>query len=1244
VGDVLDSQEIVNLPTVTNNVLDLINVMAGVTRQTEGFVLGIQGDFAGVTANNINVMRDGIAVNDQRWDAAGINSATYMNQDMVGEMKMVLAPVDAETGRGNGQIQITTRSGGNEYHGSAVWNIRNSALDARTFNDNRVEGGPPTQPWTNQNQYTLSVGGPIIRNKTFFFALWDQNISKSRESVIGQVLSPCMQRGIFRYWDNWHPGAADDEIEPTGTSPLYPSVDALGNPLRPGENTDGTPYTGDLRHVSLFGQVSGPVTNDCAQMTIGGAPWDPFRTGVDPTYEFLADRAPEGNTYEEAGGGVQLDGLNIIGNRWTRTVDGRDNLFGVGEPNPRKQINTKIDHIFSQDHKVAGSYSYETVNADDTYEGWPDSFEGRLVRKPQVASVNLTSTLSTTMVNEARFGMTRQGTNVLHATDLPGGRGDELRELSPESQGLPVLLQWCTPDPPGPAQPTMSWCGQNGGLIGARGNGPSASTTIDTSPRWTIADTLSWTSGVHSYKFGVTYIRASSKTEISGGNINAQSFPVVFIGEAPLAPNTTFSLNTADGWRELNPDASEGLTVATGNRMEDLLNFMSGSLNRVEMGRFINDPSQVGQAWNDAVGGEVVAVRDLQQREFNFFLKDDWKVTNNLTLNLGLRWDYYSVPYDKNGLALALAGGGDAIFGRSGRGFEGWLNPGERAGDSEFIFVGPNSPNPDLRVYERDLNNWGPAVGFSYSVPWLGRDRTVVRGGYQLSYIGAGNASTISGIIQNPPGSQVEASFLGPGAGEYFDAQDVIDGVGVPVEPTFLPVLPVPVTDRNVNLTVFHPEYVQPYVQNLTASITHTINSRFSFDVKYIGTLTRKLAENLNLNVPSMFQNGLFDAFEAARAGGESDLLDQIFDGIDMRTGGPTRRLVGTDLTGAEFLRVDGRYNNNLADGNYDTIASSISDLNYVSAFNPDLPEVPQNSRGWVLRVNDFPENFIDTNPQFGNATIRTNIGHRNYHSLQSEFTVRPSYGVLTTLSYTWSKNLGRDGGYQIPWDRSADYRLDTNGRQHTFRSYGTYNLPIGPNQMLLGGSTGWMARVVEGWQLSWIYNLTSGLPLNLQSSTMLFSQDFPIQVAPFDLDGDVTWTEGDSAGAYFGEGWELVPDPQCALVAASIQNLCDRNALADADGNLIFRTPSPGERGTFVDQLWGPGRWDLDMAVSKRFQLNESMQMEVRMDATNIFNHPSPAQGNSALPSRSIQNGNFGQFNGKTGSRIFQLRARLDF
>jgi Carboxypeptidase regulatory-like domain len=1283
VGDLLTKREIDALPNVTNNVLEFVNVMAGVTRRRDAFALGIQGDFAGVSASNVNVVRDGISVNDERWVSAGLNSATYLNQDMVAEMRMILAPVDAETGRGNGQVQITTRSGSNEFHGAAVWNARNSALDARTWVDNRTLGGPPTVPWINQNQYTVSAGGPIVKNRTFFYTLWDHNISHSRSTVMGQVLSPCMQKGIFRYYDNWNNGPANAATNAGGINPVRAAVDALGNPLPPATNPDGSPHNGILRYVSLFGQVSGTPSPDCSGMAVTPAPtasgtWDPNRRGFDSSgvYDFLASRAPKANTWEPIGGSfIPLDGLNIVGHRWTRTVDGRDNLWGVGEPNPRKQINVKIDHVFSMRHRVATAYTYETVNADDTYEGWPDSFEGRVQRRPQVLSLNLASTLSHNIVNEGRFGMTRMGTNVLHATSVPANK-EKLLELLPKGPGgLPILTQWCAPAATFFAPSPIGWCGENGGLIGARGDGPSAADTIDSSPRWTIADTLSWTLGRHSYKFGASFVKATSKSIVSGSSILDHSYPVTFLGAAPLAPNNAFDRGNATGFRALNPQLDPGLVTANSDRMRDLLLFLSGSLGRIEQGRFINRPDQVGKNWNDPLKGEINQVRDLQQHEFNVFLKDDWKVTNRLTLNLGLRWDYYGVPYDKNGMAMTIVGGGANLFGRSGSGFENWLRPGERGKDVEFIFVGPNSPNPDLSVYKRDLNNFGPAVGFSYNVPWLGRDRTVFRGGYQLSYL-VTQAEIIGPIIQNAPGSAVQGLFTGPNGGQYFNMKDAIAGLGIPTEPSARPVQPVPVSDRTVNLTVFDPNYTTPYIQNLTASLTHTFTSKFSLDVRYIGTLSRKLGNSFDINAQNIFQNGLFQAFEAARAGGESELLDRIFRGIDMRTNAAAApQIVGQNgLTGAGLLRTDTRFNTNLAQGNYlgtTSLANTINTINYVSAFNPNLPGVTDaNNRGNVLRSNGFPENFIVTSPQFGQAILRTNMGYRNYHSMQTEFTIRPTYGIQNSFSYIWAKDLGNSTGggsvftstYTVPWDRAQDYRIGTNSREHTLRSYGTYSLPIGPGQPLLRNSTGVLARAVEGWQISWIYNWVSGTPIQATSqrsgwygSTLNNNEAILVDPALFDpRSGKVRWDKDARYGSYFGPYGNYVTgrDPQCtnpAVVAASLQSLCTLNAVYDQSGRLVFRTPRPGEFSNFRDQIFGPGDWDLDMAVSKRLRINERMNMEIRVDGNNILNHAKPSN-----PNLNIQGGTpvtpFGTIERKSGvavqnasyGRVFQGRLRL--
>ena len=111
---------------MNSNVLSLIKVMGGVTLSENPIFGADDTQFAGISASNINLTRDGVSANDVRW-ATGLNSPVYLNPEMVGEFKMVLAPVDAEMGRGNGQVSVVTRSGGNAYHGSLVWNNQNTS-------------------------------------------------------------------------------------------------------------------------------------------------------------------------------------------------------------------------------------------------------------------------------------------------------------------------------------------------------------------------------------------------------------------------------------------------------------------------------------------------------------------------------------------------------------------------------------------------------------------------------------------------------------------------------------------------------------------------------------------------------------------------------------------------------------------------------------------------------------------------------------------------------------------------------------------------------------------------------------------------------------------------------------------------------------------------------------------------------------------------------------------------------------
>jgi hypothetical protein len=1350
VGTVLNDQKIRDLPLVGNNVLNLITVLAGIENIAADNNVFTRNSttFAGVTADNISIVRDGVQVQDNRYPN-GINSVTTLNPDLVGEIRLILTPVDVEIGRGNGTIQYSTRSGTNRFSGAAVWSFRNTALDPNSWTNNRNQapitpGGPaglPLQPaWSNINQGTVSFGGPIIRNKTFFFGLFDLNRNRNRTLTNFTVPTACARLGIFRYFNGWNNGNIfTNAIQNNAATAIYPSVRPDGTPVNPRDNgtiapgglppgwntTTQGPYDASLQYISVFGRLaSKPTTADCSDAPINkstlvpngvtpgvqGAPiaadgsngWDMYRKQLDTTGFITTQMGfyPLPNNYEIG------DGLNTAGFRLLNKFRGLDNLFGVGEgTGDREQYNVKIDHNFSSNHKANVNLTYERVSSDDVVGALPGMFSNENYRRPVVLSAGFTSTLSSSLLNEVRFGMRRQGTNVVAPWDRDGVKEEINKILPADLNGFRVI-----PTIQAGAGPTaLGFCVP---YIGARPPGAcggATDTAIDITPTFTYADTLSWTRGVHAFKFG---------GELRANSSEVKQTATAFFGTPMYARPTGGSITGTSQSSNLPTDIANSnpsmtaLLATNAQRARDISTFLAGSLANLQHLYLVTSPDQINfsdpsqNRWSDFRDTEFYGSKIIQN-EFNAFFKDDYKIHRDLTLNLGVRWDYFGVPYLASGLTnTAVGGGGAGGFGISGRDFSGWMNPGVRAEVTTFEFVGKNSPNPDKTVYPNDLNNFSPGVGFAWNVPWFGEGRTTVRGGYQVTFQGGGRYNTIQPLLAGAPGSTL-AQFKN-WTNVYKDLSS-LTAADLPITPSVLPLQPVPLNVRTANYSPFDVNYVSPYVQNLNLSVTRTLNRNVTLDLRYVGTLSRKNYTSINLNTNNFLYNGLLDELNRVRTGTEltndasdpKSLIEKMFDGINLCASGCSAPPAGTSYGAVGTTTGSGAtalYNSaamqlrastlpglqaNLANGNFNAIAGQLSNLNYVTTgVNASLPPVPAGTVGAVLRYantrypGQFPENFVSTNPQFNQVNLQTNAGYSNYHSFQAQTSIRPIHGISGQFTYSWSKNLGITGTLTNPVDRAADYTTINNNPGHSFRSNGVIDLPIGPNKLLLGNSSGWLARAIERWQLGLIYNLTSGAPVSVTATSMLYNNGVPDIVYPVDFNKikGVRWgiQQGvNLEGRYFDNNdlFVKVDDPQCATVT-SLQNLnnvvggvqtrCTLDALAMAvpagtpgaidrpfaDGQtrpsvIVLQHPQPGKRGTLgQNTIIGLGSYRFDANLGKTFRITESKSLQVRFDAQNVLNHPQPAN-----PNLSITDANyFGRLNGKTGGRSMQGQLRFSF
>ena len=1249
-GTVMSEDVIQSIPMVGNNVMDLINILGGVTMNTSDAVWGgLSQEFAGVNSRQVNITRDGMSMNELRY-ASGINSASNVNQEMVGEFKMVLSPVDAEMGRGAGQVQMTTRSGSNAFHGTATWSNQNTALDARDFY-HKLNDTP--KMWRNLNNYMLTGSGPIVKNKAFFFVTWEQQFSRSRTPVTAKVMTECAKKGIYRYVEGWQPGPATESntFTPPPTSYTRPSVDMDGKILLGGtfyNSESNTPVSFDpapLRYESVFGpldrsaswwsQFIDPnnaqgVYGDCGVLPFRGmsgefgttSAWDTRDWGSGKAYHYQYDPTGFVDKFTNGVEGMMQmppvnnwligDGLNYAGHRWTRAVTGEGGYQeGTGGDPDRKAVTFKLDYNINNEHRLSGTYSYEHHRIDDSWQTWPSEYGGyggSMSRKPQSFLISLTSTLRPTLLNEFRFGLTRP----YAMTDAPidWNHRDAILEmmnaLLPTGSGSPYFGGTSAQDLSillGVGEGQAAFYNDNYGGIGSAntshwyGGGYIRDSWGGFDPRWTTADTITWMKGAHSFKGGIEWRRQKSVQDATGthagpgtGGGSLSRYPLVFGGAITAVTERRRGVlgqyapggANDDGvsWRGLPPNAQDGginnaqSTVYT--TPYAMMTYFSGAISNTRQWFFqIPDKTADNNSrWNRLGDDEWLERSIYKNQEIHMFFKDDWRVTNDLTLNLGVRWEYYGVPHAEGGLSLGLVGGATVgAFGISEPNFDNWMKnrtyvktaPGVRPDPvTKYQYIGPGSDHPDIMLFNRDLNNFAPHLGFSYQLPWFGKGLTVLRGGWSVSYgqINTFDQFATSLRVSGAAVPSYPANY--GGHGDRFDINDTAYYMDITSLPSILPLNGELISDlfnvypmrpfevgRFGSSIAAHDENIRnPYTHNFNMSLTRNIGRSLTVDVRYIGTMSRKQIPSpstFNLNQGNFLDNNLQHELEIVRAGGQSAVINSIV---------PTGTYVaGATLTGSDQLRAtsSGTYSN-LAAGAFNSVAATLATAAGLlpTSFAGEQGMVarsgclPEDRTGYMdafranpntlLQINDTtfpcqygtPWNYFYTNPQ--NGTMWTyNATEGNYHSMQVQTTLRPTRGLSFQATYTWSRNLSTASWTNYMEDR--DYGLGGQHRTHQLNTYGSYDLPLGANGFLFRDVSGIFKKAVEGWQLSWITAMSSGQPINASGASTMWGNSYSVLVRPdlWDEKGgrtSETW-DGDKfiGGKYFGDQYMKVMD-----------------------------------------------------------------------------------------------------------------------
>jgi hypothetical protein len=703
-----------------------------------------------------------------------------------------------------------------------------------------------------------------------------------------------------------------------------------------------------------------------------------------------------------------------------------------------------------------------------------------------------------------------------------------------------------------------------------------------------VTDTLSWVKGNHLWKFGADW----------------QNVLGVSSNDAGINETIQLGTNAANGTgftqAALPFSTTANLTAATTTygAIVGLLGSASQTLN-------VSSPT------SGFVPG-FTRLRTVQEKDLALFASDQWRFRSNLTVSYGVRWDYMGVPTVPNGLAIQPKY--SDLYGISG--FGNLFKPTAAAGSQTTAVAALNfvSGQTGIPLYKNDWNNFAPFVGIAYSPAFKSgpfhfifgdEGKSSIRAGYSVSYLhdGITTFTNLLGTGTTNPGliATANLSVLSNATPHSSNLQGTLGAGGVPLD---IPTYKIPITDRENfllnsgnGLWTADPNLRSPYVHQWNIGIEREIFKDTALEIRYVGNKAPNTWRAQDINEVNIFENGFLQEFlnaqkNLAARGGTSfapgcatcvptPILDKFFGGV----------AAGSAYSSTTFIA-------NLNGNNVGTMASTLA-FNAAYRANRESTTV------------GLPANFFVANPNATFARVLRNDAFSNYNAMEVEIRRRFSGGLQFQADYTWSKGLGdatdAQGNNQNDLanrltlrDPRLDYRRSTQDQTQRFVANGVYELPVGKGKHFLSGSNGMVDRVVGGWTVGVINVWATSPPFFISSGRATFTSSATNNGAQ--LTG-ITFNDfKKNTGLFFDKGGVFFVNP--ALLDITY-NSAGKVATSKLKAGLMT-APAPGTFGNFpVNSLNGPNYWNLDMSVTKRIPITETVKLEFKATAINIFNHP---------------------------------------